>query len=84
MQVIYYCHDVDGIFESNELSCASLFLLAILKLARSAADGILHGDANTQEWQMVEQAIVEFLDLDVAQVEEMRENVITKLSQEQS
>lgn len=82
IEVIYYCHDIEGIFESGELSRVSLYLLTILKLARSAADGIMHGDANTTEWQMVEQAIVEFLDTDTSVIEEMREKVIEQLSQE--
>lgn len=80
VEVIYYCHDIEGIFDSDELSKVSLYLLAILKLARSAADGILHEDANTQEWQMVEQAVNEFLDIDSTQMEELRETVIAQLS----
>ena len=83
IEVIYYCHDIEGIFESDELSRVSLYLLAVLKLARSAVDGVLREEMNTPEWLLVDEAIVEFLDIDPEQLTDMRDAVIEKLAQEE-
>lgn len=80
IEVIYYFHDVDGIFESGELSKTSLFLLAILKLARSSTDGFLFGEPNTNEWLKVQEPILEMLNIDEIRLDEMREAVIEKLA----
>lgn len=82
IKVIYYCHDIEGIFESDELSRVSLYLLAILKLARSAVDGVVREEANTQEWLIVEEAIIEFLDIDQVQLNDMRDGIVERLSLE--
>ncbi len=82
VEVIYYFHDTEGIFESGELNKISLYLLAILKLARSAVDGILRGDENTSEWLLVEDQILEFLSLEQMELDDMREKVITLLKEE--
>jgi HD-like signal output (HDOD) protein len=83
IEVIYYCHDVEEIFESDELSRVSLYLLAILKLARSAVDGVIREEMNTAEWLMVEEAIIAFLDIDPVQLDDMREAIVNKLSEEE-
>lgn len=82
VEVIYYFHDIDGIFESGELSKISLYLLAILKLSRSVVDGILRGNENTPEWLLVEEQIQEFLSLDQMELDEMREKVTALLKEE--
>ncbi len=82
IEVIYYFHDTDGIFNSGELSRVSLYLLAILKLSRSSIDGVLRGDCNTQEWLLLEDHILEFLGLDEAELEDMREKVLQILNEE--
>lgn len=82
-EVIYYFHDTDGIYQSGELSKISLYLLAILKLARSSVDGILNGEPNTKEWLQLQDAILEFLGIDEIQLEEMRDSIERSLSEEQ-
>lgn len=81
IEVIYYFHDVEGIFQSNELSQVSLTLLAILKLARSAVDGAVRGEKNTNEWLLVQDAILQFLNMDEIQLDEMRETLINQLTE---
>lgn len=81
IDVIYYFHDTQGIFSSGELSRVSLYLLAILKLARSSVSGILHGDCNTKEWLLLEDNILEFLGLDEIQLDEMRAKVVASLNE---
>lgn len=83
IDVIYYFHDTEGIFNSGELSRVGLYLLAVLKLARSSVDGILRGDPNTQEWQLLQDDILEFLELDDIQLDEMRENVVAALNEDE-
>jgi HD-like signal output (HDOD) protein len=83
IEAIYYVHDAEGIFSSGELSKISLLLLAILKLARSSANGVLHGNADTQEWQLVQDSILEFLELDEAQLDDLRAQVEDKLAETQ-
>jgi HD-like signal output (HDOD) protein len=82
IDVIYYFHDTEGIFNSGELSRIGLYLLSILKLARSSVDGILRGDSNTKEWLLLEDHILEFLDIDEIQLEHMRDKVINAFSKE--
>jgi HD-like signal output (HDOD) protein len=82
VDVIYYFHEVEGIFESGELSNLSLFLLCVLKLARSSVDGLLRGNPDTNEWQLVHEHIMEYLDIDELQLEEMRESVESLLKEE--
>jgi HD-like signal output (HDOD) protein len=84
IQVIYYYQDVDGIFESDELNRVSLYLLAILKLARSAVDGIINDEMNSPEWLAVEEGIAEFLDMDSIQLSDIRETVINQLAHQQN
>jgi len=81
IEVIYYFHDTEGIFISGELSRVSLYLLSILKLSRSSVDGILRGDTNTQEWQLLEEHILEFLELDEIQLEDIREKVMNAFNE---
>ncbi|NQZ81128.1 MAG: HDOD domain-containing protein [Colwellia sp.] len=83
IEVIYYFHDTEGIFNSGELSRVSLYLLSILKLSRSSIDGILRGDSNTQEWQLLQDSILEFLGLDEIQLDDMREKVLDAFNEEE-
>jgi HD-like signal output (HDOD) protein len=83
IDVIYYFHDTEGIFNSGELSRVGLYLLAILKLSRSSVDGILRGDSNTKEWLLLEDHILEFLEIDEIQLEDMREKVINAFNEEE-
>ena len=84
IEVIYYYQDVEGIFESDELNRVSLYLLAILKLARSAVDGILNEEMNSPEWLAVEEGISEFLDIDTRQLDDMRTTVMNQLAEQKN
>ena len=79
VDVIYYFHDAEGIFNSDELSKVSLYLLAILKLARSSVDGVLRGDSDTNEWLLVQDPIMELLGLDENKLDDMRAAIANKL-----
>ncbi|ABE54163.1 signal transduction protein [Shewanella denitrificans OS217] len=82
VEVIYYLHDIDGIFTSGELSEVGLYLLAILKLARSSVDGVIRGECNTDEWLKIQDPLLAFLNLDEVQLDEFREEVAEKLRSE--
>lgn len=82
VHVIYYFHDTEGIFDSDELSRVGLYLLTILKLARSSVDGILRGECNNQEWLLLEDQILAFLDIDDIELDSMREKVVDALNEE--
>ena len=79
VDVLYYFHDAEGIFNSDELSKVSLYLLAILKLARSSVDGVLRGDSDTNEWLLVQDPIMELLGLDENKLDDMRAAIANKL-----
>ncbi|KZN33202.1 hypothetical protein N474_19080 [Pseudoalteromonas luteoviolacea CPMOR-2] len=73
INVIYYQHDVSGIFQSGELDTISLELLSILKLAR-------HGNFITQnagtivsdeEWIAVSDEVIDFVGLSEEELEEL-------------
>ncbi|OCQ23044.1 histidine kinase [Pseudoalteromonas luteoviolacea] len=73
INVIYYQHDVSGIFQSGELDSLSLELLSILKLAR-------HGNFLTQvagaldideEWQTISDEVLDFVGLTEEELEEL-------------
>ncbi|WP_445946319.1 HDOD domain-containing protein [Shewanella sp.] len=81
VEVIYYLHDTDGIFTSGELSDISLYLLAIVKLARSSVDGLLCGEHDSQEWLKVQDPLMSFLNIDEVQLDELRLAVAEKLSE---
>jgi len=83
IEVIYYFHDTVGIFNSGELSRVSLYLLSIVKLSRSSVDGILRGNSHTQEWQLLQDHILEFLGLDEIQLDDMREKVVDAFNAEE-
>lgn len=82
IDVIYYFHDTEGIFNSGELSRVGLYLLSILKLSRSSVDGILRGDCDTKEWLLLEDEVLEFLSIDKAELEDMREKVVDAFNDE--
>jgi HD-like signal output (HDOD) protein len=81
VEVIYYCHDTEGIFTSGELSEVALYLMAILKLARSSVAGLMDGDCNNSEWLQVQDPLMSFLDIDEVQLDEMRALVSEKLQE---
>ncbi|AWB65340.1 histidine kinase [Saccharobesus litoralis] len=77
VEVIYYQHDTSGIFSSTELSKVGLWMLAILKIARHV---VYMDRADTAEWDTVQDPILEFLDLEDADLEYIFDQVSKKLS----
>ncbi len=82
VDVIYYFHEVDGIFESGELSNLGLFLLCVLKLARSSVEGVLKNNPDTPEWLLVREQVLEYLEIDELHLDDMRESVSELLQAE--
>jgi len=82
VDVIYYFHEVDGIFDSGELSNLSLFLLCVLKLARSSVEGVLKHNIDTTEWVLVREHVLEYLEIDELVLDDMRESVSELLQAE--
>lgn len=83
VDVIYYFHEGDGIFESDELSDIGLFLFCVLKLARSSVEGLLKNDYDTNEWLLVEEQVMEYLKVDEHNLDNMRESISELLQNEQ-
>ncbi|WP_111977635.1 HDOD domain-containing protein [Algibacillus agarilyticus] len=61
VEVIYYQHDASGIFSSDELSKVGLWMLATLKIARHI---VLSEFDDGTEWDIVQDPILEFLELE--------------------
>lgn len=78
-EVIYYQHDVEGIFESGEISTTGLELLSILKIARHTVFLKEAGDTDNIEWQTVAEAILEFLDIEINDLDDIIADVIEDL-----
>ncbi|MCF2858676.1 HDOD domain-containing protein [Pseudoalteromonas sp. SMS1] len=73
INVIYYQHDVNGIFQSGELDAISLELLSILKLARhgnfiAQNESMLLPD---EEWSAISDEVLDFMGLSEEELEEM-------------
>jgi HD-like signal output (HDOD) protein len=79
-EVIYYQHDIEGIFESGEISTTGLELLTILKIARYAVFRKTRGETENQEWQLVMEPIQEFLDAEDVELENIIEDVLENLN----
>lgn len=78
-EVIYYQHDIEGIYESGELSKTGLELLSILKIARYAVHKKISGETESEEWQSIMEALMEFLKIEDIDMENLVEDVIEKL-----
>ncbi|NOU49232.1 HDOD domain-containing protein [Pseudoalteromonas sp. JBTF-M23] len=69
--VIYYMHDVEGIFSSGELDSTGLGLLSILKVARHSAFLKANPDKEDPEWQAVQEDILDFLKIDESELSDL-------------
>jgi HD-like signal output (HDOD) protein len=78
--VIYYQFDVEGLYESGELSKTGLDLLSLLKLSRYVVDYAKTGHTENTEWAQVEDAILNHFDLSEEDIENHREHLIERLA----
>ena len=76
IEVIYYLHDVDGIYTSGELNELALDLLSILKIARNVAHFVEFNDYDTPEWLNVQDAMMDYLDLTEPELGDIREKTL--------
>nr|WP_239032139.1 HDOD domain-containing protein [Pseudoalteromonas sp. MMG022] len=76
--VIYYMHDVEGIFNSGELEGVGLDLLCILKIARHTVFMKKNPDSIDSEWQAVQEDIMDFLEMEYA---DMSDLILSELDQ---
>jgi HD-like signal output (HDOD) protein len=80
-EVIYYQFDVEGLYESGELSNTGLDLLSLLKLARYVVDYAEFGQQENAEWNQIEDAILNHFDLTEEDIENYREQLIEQLAE---
>lgn len=80
VEIIYYLHEDEEIFESNELPVLALDLLAIVKIGRYLADQQQRPEAGKLEWQQVQEAVLNHFQLDDYQLEEMLNDVRDELA----
>jgi HD-like signal output (HDOD) protein len=76
IEVIYYLHDVDGIYSSGELNKVSLDLLSILKIARNVSHFREFDDYDCAEWMHVRDGLQDYLDLSDVEMEDIREKTL--------
>lgn len=80
VEVIYYLFDDSSIFtHSGELDSLTLDLLGILKIARYAVDMRTRSLAGEDEWQQVQDGVLEHFQIDEFKVEEMLQIVHDEL-----
>lgn len=75
VEVIYYQHDTEGLFGSDELSTTALNLLAVLKIARKAVAEYRDSFAVEQEWATAQDGVIAQLELDEFSFDELIDNV---------
>ncbi|WP_105168347.1 HDOD domain-containing protein [Pseudoalteromonas sp. T1lg23B] len=69
--VIYYMHDVEGIFNSGELDQSGLDLLCILKIARHIVFLKNNSGEVDSEWQAVQEDIMDFLEMEYEEMSDL-------------
>ena len=78
--VIYYQFDVEGLYDSGELSSTALDLMTLLKLARYVVECTESGLQESEEWTQVEDAILSHYALTETDLENYREQLIDQLA----
>lgn len=82
VEAIYYQSDVEGLFDSGELSATGLDLMSVLKLARHGVFLEKKGDATDPEWAQVEDPILERFDLSDMDLDNLREQLLDKMAEQ--
>ncbi|MEX1221465.1 MAG: HDOD domain-containing protein [Idiomarina sp.] len=80
VEVIYYLHEEEGIFESDDLDSLGLDLLGVVKIGRYIADQQERQEAGRQEWLSVQDAVLNHFQLDDYQLEEMLSEINEELT----
>lgn len=81
VEVIYYQHDVEGLFSSGELSSLGLDLMSILKIARNATQCFVSGEQELDEWLLIQDDILAHLDLSEVDMDNVRDNIVDQLGE---
>ena len=76
IEVIYYLHDVDGIYTSGELNAMGLQLLSVLKIARNVAHFNEFDEYDNQEWINVRDPLQDYLNLSDEELDEIRDKTL--------
>jgi HD-like signal output (HDOD) protein len=79
INIIYYQHDTDGLFQSEELDTTGLDLLCILKLSRHCAFLKEKPCEINGEWQNVRDDVLDHLQLEEEQLFEIIEVVTEEI-----
>jgi len=82
VETIYYQLDVEGLYTSGELSGTGLDLMSLLKFARHVIKYDATGSASDPEWEQVEDSVLERFDLSDVDIENMRDQLLDKLSEQ--
>lgn len=76
IEVIYYLHDVDGIYTSGELNKVSLDLMSIVKIARNVSYFREFDHYDSGEWINVRDGLQDYLNLSDVELTEIREKTL--------
>jgi len=79
VEVIYYLHEDEGIFDSGELDSLGLDLLGIVKLGRYLADLKVRESAGVAEWQVIQDAVLNHFQLEDYQLEDMVSDITEEM-----
>lgn len=82
VEVIYYLHEDEGIFESDDLDSLGLDLLGMVKIGRYIADQQDREEAGRAEWLSVQDAVLNHFQLDDYQLEEMLSEINEELNEQ--
>lgn len=79
MEVIYYHQDMEGLFQSGELSDVGLDLMSLLKLARYAVFCMQNNTIKSAEWDLAQDDILQRFDLGEEDLDNIREHMLETL-----
>lgn len=80
-EVIYYQYDVEGLYTSGELSDTGLELMTLLKFSRYVVNYAQTGENENLEWLQVEDDVLSHYNLTEVDIENYREQLLDKLSE---
>lgn len=81
VHVLYYQHEVDGLFASGELGRLGLDLISILKLARYCAYYSQTGNPENREWEAIQDDILSHFGLDEMELDDIRDNLMEQIGE---
>ena len=78
-KVIYYQHDVGGIFESGELNDTALTLLSILKIGIFCVESKDTMEDVNPDWENIKDVLCDYLDVSETEVLELKDKITGSL-----